>query len=154
MSATPSATLACFVCRKHQGMIPIPGGAIYEDELLYAGHGGPGYLGYLFVEPKRHVPGWADLTDEEAQALGLLVARLSRALKQSEGAEHIYAFVLGDQVPHLHIHLVPRYPGTPSEYWGFKIKEWPDAPVGDAQQIHALCERVRKALSREEDENE
>jgi diadenosine tetraphosphate (Ap4A) HIT family hydrolase len=76
-------------------MIPIPGGAIYEDELLYAGHGGPGYLGYLFVEPKRHVPGWADLTDKEAQALGLLVARLSRALKQSEGPEKTTKAKLG-----------------------------------------------------------
>src|ERR671933_439099 len=119
----------CFVCCKHRGEIQIPGGSIYEDELVYAGHGAipegqPSmYLGYLFVEPKRHTPGLADLTDREAQALGLLVTRLSRALKTSEHAEHIYCFVLGDHVLHLHIHLVPRYPGTPREYWGLRVTD-------------------------------
>jgi len=80
------------------------------------------------AEPKRHVPGLPDLTDDEAKALGLLVARLSRALKASEGAEHIYAFSIGDRVPRVHIHVVPRYPGAPSKYWGVHVDEWPDAP--------------------------
>jgi histidine triad (HIT) family protein len=100
----------CFVCRKHRGLISIPGGAIYEDDLVYAGHIHPdvetAYLGWLIAETKRHTPGLAEVTDSEAQALGLLVARLSRALKASEGAEHIYSFVLGNNVPHLHIHVI------------------------------------------------
>ena len=74
MSEDKQAVTDCFVCRKHQGHILIPGGAIYEDELVYAGHvrsdQGATYLGYLMAEPKRHVPGLAELTDEEAQALG------------------------------------------------------------------------------------
>jgi len=28
----------CFVCRKHRGEVVVPGGAIYEDDLVYAGH--------------------------------------------------------------------------------------------------------------------
>jgi histidine triad (HIT) family protein len=141
----------CFVCRKHRGLISMPGGAIYEDDLVYAGHillnnAGTAYLGWLVAETKRHTPGLAEVTDSEAQALGLLMARLSRALKACEGAEHIYSFVLGDGVPHLHIHVVPRYPGTPREYWGTRIDEWPDAPRGDAAQVAALCERVREYL--------
>jgi hypothetical protein len=36
------------------------------------------------------------------------MARLSRALKASEGAEPVYLFVFGDQAPRLH--LIPRYP--------------------------------------------
>jgi histidine triad (HIT) family protein len=122
MSAMKEDSIDCFVCRKHRGEIVIPGGTIYEDALVYAGHvqireeNADAYLGHLMVEPKRHAPGLADLTDTEAQALGLLVARLSRALKTSEVAEHVYAFVLGDHVAHLHIHLVPRYPGAPREY--------------------------------------
>lgn len=91
----------------------------------------------------------ADLTDAEAQALGQLVARLSRALKSSEGAEHVYAFVLGDHVPHRHVHLVLRYPGTPRQYWGLEVSEWPDAPSGDPPRIAALCDRLRLTLSSE-----
>jgi len=143
----------CFVCHKHRGELRIPGGAIYEDDLVYASHGAilegqsETYLGCLFVEPKRHVAGLADVTDSEACARGLLVTRLSRALKRSENAEHIYSFVLGDHVPHLHIWVLPRYPGTPQEYWGMHVAEWPEAPTGGAEEIAALCERLRLHLS-------
>jgi len=142
----------CFVCRKHRGETRTPGGPVYQDDLLYAGHADFAqdeetvYLGYLMVEPRRHTPGLADLTDEEAKSLGLLVARLSHALKESEGAEHVYAFVLGDQVPHLHVHLVPRYPGAPPKYWGMRVDEWPDAPRGGADAVDALCLRLRRYL--------
>ena len=142
----------CLICRKHRGELQVPGGAVYEDDLIYAGHsaipegGGEAYLGTLFVEPKRHIPGLAELTEDEAQRSGVLVTRLSRALKESEGAEHIYLFVMGHHVPHLHIWVVPRYPGTPREYWGFRVDEWPEAPKGGAREIEALCERVREQL--------
>jgi histidine triad (HIT) family protein len=101
------------------------------------------------AELKRHAPGLAEQTNEEAQALGLLVARLSRALKASEGAEHVYLFVFGDQVPHLHLHLFPRYPGTPHAYWGSRIAEWPDAPRGGAVEVAAVCERLRTYVTNE-----
>jgi len=153
MSTDEQQKADCFICRKHRGEIIIPGGAIYEDDIVYAGHlrtgAHPTYLGYLMAETKRHTPGLAELTDQEAQALGLLVTRLSRALKACEGAEHIYSFVLGPDVPHMHIHVVPRYPGAPREYWGTRVDEWPDAPHGDAQEIIALCERLRKYLQKE-----
>lgn len=98
------------------------------------------------LEPKRHVQGLPDLTEPEAQAIGLQAVRLSRALKACLEAEHVYAFVLGDQVAHLHIHLVPRHPGAPPEYWGVRVDEWPAAPHGGPQQIEALCARIRDHL--------
>ncbi len=151
MSGVESSPTDCFVCRKHRGEIPTPGGIIYEDETIRIDHLVPQqspsvYLGYLMVEPKRHAPGLGDLTDSEAQALGLWVARISRVLKSSEKAEHVYAFVLGDHVPHLHIQVVPRYPGAPRQYWGVHVDEWPDAPHGGPQEIAALCSRLRAAL--------
>lgn len=144
----------CFICRKHRGEIAVAGGAIYEDNLVYAGHiyspEEPVYLGYIMAELKRHTPDLAEQTDEEAQALGLLIARLSRALKQSEQAEHIYALVSGHGANHLHMHLIPRYPGTPREYWGMTgektVEDWSQAPHGGEAEITALCERLRHVL--------
>ena len=143
------------MCRKHVGEISIPGGAVYEDELVYAGHAAipkgqtSSYLGSLMVEPKRHISGLADLNDDESQKVGLLIARLSRALTTSEGAEYVYMFVLGHAVPHLHIWVVPRYPGTPREYWGLRVDEWPGAPRGGADKIATLCKRIREYLANE-----
>lgn len=143
----------CYICRKHRGEIELPGGAIFEDDLIYAGHAQirPGqttaYLGYLMAEPKRHVAGLPGLTDEEAQALGLLVARLSRALVATQGADHVYAFVLGDHVAHVHVHVVARYPGAPEEYRGPRVDDWPEAPRGGPAEIEAVCARLREWLN-------
>ncbi|HZY46143.1 MAG TPA: HIT domain-containing protein [Anaerolineae bacterium] len=143
----------CFICRKHRGEISIPGGAIYQDDLVYAGHAQiregqiTTYLGYLMVEPKRHADTLADLTDEEAQALGLLITRLSRALIATENAERVYLFVINELVHHVHFHVVARYPSAPREYWGPRVDEWQDAPHGGPQEIAALCRRIQNHLS-------
>lgn len=142
----------CFVCRKHRGEIAITGGPIYEDRLVYAGHaaGPPGtataYRGYLIAEPKRHAAGWEDLTEQEAETLGRLLTQLCRALRTTEGAEHIYLAVVGDHMPHLHVHLLPRYPGTPREYWGLNVDKWPEAPQVDDQTVKEMCERMRASM--------
>jgi diadenosine tetraphosphate (Ap4A) HIT family hydrolase len=146
-------TDACFVCDKHRRGPDVQGGVIYEDDLVYAGHAHPvgdrdAYLGYLIAEPKRHVVGLGDLTDDEAAALGRLVSSLAHALQAVEGAEHVYSFVFGDgQVRHLHVHVVPRYPGTPREYRGHQVTEWPGAPRGGTEEITALCDRLRAEFS-------
>lgn len=133
----------------------MPGGWIYHDDLICVGHmlvpeGKSGvYLGWLLVEPSRHAPELGDLTEAEAERLGGVVSRVSRALRATEGAEKIYALVLGDQVPHLHVHVVARYPGTPREYWGIRLDEWPDAPCGNDDGIAALAQRLRSHLRAE-----
>jgi histidine triad (HIT) family protein len=143
----------CFVCRKHRGEVVIPGGAIFEDDLLYCGHAWSQdedlgiYLGACIVEPKRHVASWADLNDEEGSRIGITVRDVAKALKECEGADHVYVFVLGHNVPHLHIWVVPRYSGTPREYWGLQLFDWPNRPVGTAEQVEQLCARLRRILS-------
>jgi diadenosine tetraphosphate (Ap4A) HIT family hydrolase len=140
------------ICAKHRLGGAAPGGVLYEDDLVYAGHaygadGQSAYRGYLMVEPKRHAPGLGDLSDDEAAAIGRVVNRLARVLKEGEGAEHVYAFVFGAGIPHLHVHLAPRYPNTPREYWGPRLVEWPDAPNIDEPQMRALVARLRDLVS-------
>ncbi|MCR8644300.1 HIT family protein [Paenibacillus sp. N1-5-1-14] len=147
-----SEEIDCFICRKHRGGIQIPGGTLYEDAYLRVGHiysdTGAVYLGYLIIDLKRHAQSLADLTDEESSSLGRLLTRVSRALKDELGAEHIYSYVLGDHVPHFHMHVVPRYPNTPVEYWGFRVVSSPDAPTGGAAEIDSICEKIRDYLQR------
>lgn len=148
----PTTSDTCFICRKHRGEIESPGGVIYEDDLVFAGHAfipdgmDTAYLGMLLLEPKRHAANWRDLTDAEGEALGRLSVRLSRALAEVNGAEHVYSFVLGHSIDHFHMFLIPRYPGTPREFWGLNVDDWPDAPRGGLKEIGELCEKVREAL--------
>lgn len=71
---------------------------------------------------------------------------MSGAIKAELDAEHVYAFVLGDRVPHLHVHLIVRHPGAPKEYWGVRVDEWPDAPKGDEAEIAGLVARLGQQL--------
>jgi histidine triad (HIT) family protein len=138
----------CFVCDKHRQGDAAQGGVLYQDDLVYAGHvhalrGQRAYAGWLVVEPRRHAPGLPDLTDEEAAAVGRLATRCARALKEGAGAEHVYAFVYGDGVPHLHVYLAPRYPDTPRDFWGPRLKEWSDGPRVDEAQMRDLIDVLR-----------
>ena len=142
----------CFSCRKHSGLEFVPGGPVYEDEIVFSGHSwsvedqqAP-YLGGFIVEPKRHIPTWAELNDEEAERVGVVIRDVSRALKAIVDAEHVYVFVLGHHVAHLHVWVVPRYPGTPREYWGLDVFEWPNRPMGGQKEVEVLCEKMRSFM--------
>jgi histidine triad (HIT) family protein len=134
----------------------VPGGPIVEDELVMVSHtvtpdvlgrdGTTAYLGHLFVEPLRHAPGLADLTDDEARRVGFWCTRTSRALREVAGAEHVYAAVAGDEVPHLHVHLLARFAGTPREYWGTRVNQWPQARRVNAAEIEVFVSELRRYL--------
>jgi len=147
-----SEQISCFICRKHQGLEAVPGGSVYEDDLVFSGHSWSveenktPYLGGFIVEPKRHVLSWADLNDAEADRIGRVIRDVSAALKETVNAEHIYIFVLGHNIPHLHIWVIPRYPGTPREYWGIRIFEWSDRPAGTREEVKELIRKVRAAM--------
>jgi histidine triad (HIT) family protein len=136
----------CPFCNVQRASPPSAVG-VYDDDLVYAAHvveeSAPTYLGHLIVQTKRHVAGYAELSDDEATAVGLAIARLSRALKACTAAEKVYAVMFGEVVPHFHTHLTSRYPGTPPEYWRMNIENWPQAPRGEREAIVALCECLR-----------
>jgi histidine triad (HIT) family protein len=126
---------------------------MYEDEPVYASHAyhpernPKPYPGHLLVEPRRHALGFGELTDDEAAAVGRAIARVTRALCESEGVEHAYLAVLGHHSPHLHVHLVPRYPGTPREFWDpLRADERPEAKHGGPDEAAAVAARIRAAL--------
>ena len=99
------------------------------------------------VVPRRHAPGWADLTDGEAAATGVVITRLARALQGTIDLERVYTAVIGHRVSHLHVHVVPRYTGTPSELDWMESREWDGAPQGGAGEIGELVGRLRTALA-------
>ena len=146
----------CFVCRKHKGLETVFGNVIFENDLIYISHAQlwgdeiEHYLGHLFVEPKRHAPGLGDLTAEEAQMIGHYTSLVAKALVKTQGVEHVYSFVIGDHVPHLHVHVIGRYPGAPREYWVPRVDDWPDAPRGAKAAIEKLAAQIRAFL----DENQ
>ncbi|HYY89072.1 MAG TPA: hypothetical protein VFA49_09775, partial [Chloroflexota bacterium] len=88
--AEPAAVVGWWDQRADQ-----PGTGTWATALRWMG-GSDTYLGYVIVKTRRHTSGVADLARLEAQAAGVWVTQMPRALTAVIQAEHVYAFVLGD----------------------------------------------------------
>ncbi len=79
--------------------------------------------GWLVLVARRHVEALADLTEAEAAELGLLLARVSRALHETLGCAKTYAaqFAEHPDHPHVHVHLVARSVDHPADLRGPRV---------------------------------
>ena len=63
--------------------------------------------GHVLVIPKREVDYIFDLSDDEYVALQRFAKHVAEALKEAMPCVKVGTMVLGLEVPHAHIHLVP-----------------------------------------------
>lgn len=63
--------------------------------------------GHVLVVPKHEVSYIFDLSDDEYLALQLFAKRVAEGLKEAVDCKRIGVAVIGLEVPHAHIHLVP-----------------------------------------------
>ena len=71
--------------------------------------------GYAWMPLRRHAVELHDLGDDEGSAFMRDVRRASRAIAAATGAVKLNYEVHGNTVPHLHLHIFPRYEGDPFE---------------------------------------
>ncbi|MDE5787149.1 MAG: HIT family protein [Bacteroidaceae bacterium] len=86
----------------------IPSYKCAEDDRFYAFLDiNPLQKGHTLVIPKREVDYFFDLTDEEIAAMQVFAKRVARAIGEVLPCRKVGQAVLGLEVPHAHIHLVP-----------------------------------------------
>jgi diadenosine tetraphosphate (Ap4A) HIT family hydrolase len=93
--------------------------AIFENEFVIGQislHQKPGNHGHVLVLPKRHVPNIYELPDELNAPLMSALRLLSVAVKKAFAAEGVQIRqnnepAAGQDVFHLHFHIIPRYEG-------------------------------------------
>lgn len=86
----------------------IPSYKIAEDEYHYAFLDiSPLQKGHTLVIPKREVDYIFDLTDQEIANLQVFAKKVAVAIKKAIPCVKVGQCVLGLEVPHAHIHLVP-----------------------------------------------
>jgi diadenosine tetraphosphate (Ap4A) HIT family hydrolase len=149
----------CLVCREVTGEIELPGGPLWKDEHAVGFHVPPleeadnplannprPYLGHLLIVTRRHVARFGDLSEEEAGSVGRAASRLARLLTEAGGAEWVYSAVIGRAVPHFHLHLLPRYAGTPEDVPWYAVDEWEGGKHGGAEEIAAVVERLHAGV--------
>ena len=86
----------------------IPSYKVAENEQFYAFLDiNPLVKGHTLVIPKREVDYFFDLTDEEIGAMQIFAKKVATAIKKAYPCVKVGQAVLGLEVPHAHIHLVP-----------------------------------------------
>lgn len=63
--------------------------------------------GHVLVIPKKEVDFYYDLEDDLFQKVNALAKKVAHAIKKTVPCERIGVSVIGLEVPHAHVHLVP-----------------------------------------------
>jgi diadenosine tetraphosphate (Ap4A) HIT family hydrolase len=106
---------------------------------IFAGEVSDAYLqkagiqrGYSIVIWRgRHVAEPTELSADEASAYWLELLRVGRALERHLEPVKLNYDLLGNSLPHLHTHVVPRYADDPKPGWPFPFPEDEPGPIAE-----------------------
>lgn len=100
----------------------IPSYKVAEDSRYFAFLDiNPVHPGHVLVIPKHEVDYIFDMDDEEYTGLMLFAKRVAKALKKAISCTKVGVTVIGLDVPHTHVHLVPMDKGSDMNFCGEKL---------------------------------
>ncbi|MEM3126861.1 MAG: HIT domain-containing protein [Candidatus Woesearchaeota archaeon] len=98
----------CIFCKIAKG--EIPSYKVYEDKDFLAFLDiTPRNKGHTLVVPKKHFRWVWDVDDTLTKKQGIIVKKIANALKKTFNIDYVVSFIMGNEVPHSHVHLVPRF---------------------------------------------
>jgi diadenosine tetraphosphate (Ap4A) HIT family hydrolase len=121
---------------------------------IFAGEVSDAYLqrsdvqrGYTVVIWRgRHVAEPTELSDDEAGRFWRELLRVGRALEAHLAPVKLNYELLGNSLPHLHAHVVPRYADDPRPGWPFPFPD-EERPPSDPQLYASDVGALRSAFS-------
>jgi len=130
-------------------------GLIWHDaRLRVVDAGDPIYPGYTRVIWNAHISEMTDLDPEDRSYLMDTVWRVEAVLRAELAPGKVNVAQLGNQVPHLHWHVIPRWPldpHYPDSIWSARPQRSPEQALAwevfHAQQAQGLAD-YRAALRR------
>jgi diadenosine tetraphosphate (Ap4A) HIT family hydrolase len=136
-------TNACPLCQ--------PGGedVLWRDDVLRVIRvGDPDYPAFCRVILNRHVREMTDLPPDERQRFMQAVFAVESALRELLAPDKINLASLGNQVPHLHWHVIPRFADDrhfPDPVWAAPKRAGTPRAVDGAQLAEFLRQRLTPA---------
>ena len=114
----------------------IPSYKVAEDEKFYAFLDiSPVAKGHTLVIPKQEVDYIFDESDEQLSAHIVFAKRVAAAIKKAIPCVKVGMCVMGLEVPHAHIHLIPMQTEGDMNFRKEHLKL-------DAEEMKAICEKI------------
>jgi histidine triad (HIT) family protein len=118
----------------------IPGRFVWRDDQVVAFLSiEPMRPGHVLVVPRAEVDHWIDLEPDLAAHLFTVAQQIGRAQRAEWNPRRVGVLIVGDEVPHVHIHVVPI--NAPGELSFANVDRSPDAAALDD-----AAERIRARL--------
>jgi histidine triad (HIT) family protein len=139
----------CVFCEIAEGKAP--GSIVAENDLAYSVLDiQPLAEGHCLVIPRRHVPWWDDMTEEEVDAVFRLARVTAGKIKTALAPDLVTMYVRGRRVPHAHVFLVPTFKDDPLDRLfnaleGFQEASGHLAHLRSPAAMDEIAEKLRQA---------
>ena len=100
----------------------------------------PMVLGHTLVVPKREVDYIFDLSDAELSEINLFAKKVGKAIESVVRCKRIGIAVIGLEVPHAHVHLIPMNSADDLNFTRAKLKP-------TQEELSAMAVKIRNAVS-------
>jgi len=100
--------------------------------------------GFIRVILNKHIAEFSDLSLEEYHQVMLEVYKIEKIMRKHLNPDKINIASLGNYVPHLHIHIIPRYKNDafwPDSIWNEKHREYEYKTTN--QQIQNMIDEIK-----------
>ena len=95
--------------------------------------------GHTLVVPRREVDYIFDLTDDELREINVFAKKVGKAVEEAVPCKRIGIAVIGLEVPHAHVHLVPMNSADDLNFTRPKLKP-------TQEELANVAEKIRKNL--------
>lgn len=135
----------CIFCRIVKG--ELPAARVFEDEHVLAFMDiGPVVKGHVLVTPKTHHDPLMDTPDEVLARLVAAVKRVARAQVASLQCKGVSVIQsngepAGQVVPHIHFHVIPRYPDDG------RARGLGQGEYDNNEEMGAYAEKIKQSLA-------
>lgn len=99
----------CIFCKIIKGEVSSEKAHHEDDRVVSFPDYQPVQPGHTLVVPAEHYRWFWELPDNIANDLFKVARKLARELKEKTGADYIQLSIVGKDVPHMHMHLIPRF---------------------------------------------
>lgn len=118
----------------------IPGHKISEtEEFLAFLDVFPLVQGHILIVPKKETDYIFDIEDQELARMIVFAKTIAKALRKAVPCKRIGMSVIGLEVPHAHIHLVPMNSANDLNFTREKLKP-------SNEELSAIAEKIRAQL--------
>jgi histidine triad (HIT) family protein len=107
--------------------------------------------GHCLVLPKRHVPWWHELTEEENTSLFSMAKKVADRMMKVLKPDFVCMYARGRRIPHTHVFMVPTYSGDVLDKFFNALEMFQESPptltaLRESRSLEEVAEKLKASI--------